>query len=116
MFITVRSRRTGNLVNIRVSDIVEVLPRPVGCDIIRHGKPALGVTQSAADVEHMIDPPAQPSVTVRTQNTTVNHVHVQQPRQRSSSIVDTAIGVGAGIVGAEIVGEVLDNVFGTDWF
>lgn len=116
MFITVRSRRTGNHISIRVSDIIEVRPRAAGSDIIRHGKPVLGVTQTAEEVERLIDPPVQqPSVTVRNQ-TTVNHVHLQQPRNRSSSIVDTAIGVGAGIVGAEIVGEVLDNVFGTDWF
>lgn len=116
MFITVRSRRTGNSISIRVSDIIEVIPRPTGSDIVRKDKPVLGVTQSAGEVERMIDPPVQQSVSVRqtTQHTT-NHVHVQ-PRQRSSSVVDTAIGVGAGILGAEVVGEIIDSVFDTDWF
>lgn len=57
MFITVRSRRTGNSISVRVSDIIEVIPRSTGCDIVRHGKPVLGVTQAAGEVERMIDPP-----------------------------------------------------------
>lgn len=116
MFITVRSRRTGNSINIRVSDIIEVIPRAVGSDIVRQGKPVLGVTQSAGEVERMIDPPVQQNVSVhnQTHHTTVNHVHVQQPRR--SSVIDTAIGVGAGIVGAELVGEAIDSLFDIDLF
>ena len=123
--ICVTSARTGNIVYIPIDIIEELSDNDLyGTLITRTGKPDLRVRESMREVQQMIErlrPVPRPTQQIQqpvNHRTEVYSVNVQQPRRnnRAENIVDTAVGVGAAIVGAEIVGEVFDNIFNTDWF
>jgi hypothetical protein len=123
--ICVTSARTGNIVYIPIDIIEELAPATAGTTMVyRTGKPELRVRESMREVQQMVErlrPVPRPTQQVQqpvNHRTEVYSVNVQQPRRnnRAENIVDTAVGVGAAIVGAEIVGEVFDNIFNTDWF
>lgn len=120
--ICVKSRRTNNLVFIPAHKIVQVGTDEKGHTFIdREDNTRLRVYQSLAEVEAMIQQaygqrpaPVQQQVVQQTQVRVINQPY--RPQSRSNSIIDTAVGVGAGIVGAELVGEAIDAIFGLDWF
>lgn len=119
--ICVKSLRTHNLVFIPVHMVTGVGTDESGKTYIdRVSSPRLRVYESVDRVQEMIQQayghkPATKQVnqTVRVNTTTVA---VAPQRNRSDRIVDTALGVGMGIVGAEIVGETIDKIFDLDWF
>lgn len=120
--ICVKSRRTNNLVFIPAHKIVQVGTDEKGHTFIdREDNTRLRVYESLDHVNSMIQQaygykpaPQSQQIVQQTQVRVVNQPY--RPQSRSNSIIDTAVGVGAGIVGAEIVGEVIDSLFGSDWF
>jgi len=122
--ICVKSRRTNSLLFIPAHLIESVYVDDNGhTNILRTGKERVRVYESLERVQEMIQQayghvPQKPVVKQQVVHQSTNVV-VQQPyrpQSRSNKIVDTAIGVGLGVVGAELVGEAIDAIFDIDFF
>lgn len=115
--ICVKSRVTNNLVFIPVHLIESVTKNAVGHTLIRRtGKETIRVYESVDDVQRLINNAyGNKEVVVKEVVRQVDrpvYVPVKQPgyrpASRGDSIVDTALGIGAGIVMADIIGEIFD--------
>ena len=122
--ICVKSRRTNSLLFIPVHLIESVYVDDNGhTNILRTGKERIRVYESLERVQEMIQQayghvPQQPVVQqqVVQQRTSVVVQQPYRPQSRSNKVVDTALGVGLGVVGAELVGEAIDAIFDIDFF
>lgn len=118
--ICVKSRVTNNLVFIPISLIESVGVNANGQTVIRRtGKESIRVFETVDEIQRKIDAtyniqqPQQIRQEVVVRQPVV--VHQQQrsyrPSTRSNSIIDTAVGVGAGIVLGDVVSDLIDGLF-----
>lgn len=122
--ICVKSRRTNSLLFIPAHLIESVYVDDNGhTNILRTGKERVRVYESLERVQEMIQQayghaPQKPVVQqqVVQQRTNVVVQQPYRPQSRSNKVVDTALGVGLGVVGAELVGEAIDSILGLDIF
>lgn len=107
---------TGALVSISIDQIEEIVPRISGNGSVvkRRGRDNLLVVESVEQVririENLAPPMPKPMQQVVHQEVRVVQP-VYRPKSRSDDVLDTAMGVGLGVIGASIVEDFLDNFF-----
>lgn len=119
--ICVKSRVTNNMVFIPVNLVEDIFQNNLGHTVIRRvGKENIRVYESMEEVRRKVDV-ALGTQHIREQQAQVVHNTVvvttppvargYRPATRSADILDTAIGVGAGIVIGDVVSDFLTGFF-----
>lgn len=107
---------TGALISISIDQIEEIVPRISGNGSVvkRRGRDNLLVVESVEQVrikiENLAPPKPKPTQQIVQQQVRVVQP-VYRPKTRSDDVLDTAMGVGLGVIGASIVEDLLDNFF-----
>lgn len=107
---------TGDLIGVSIDQIESIAPRISGKGSVvkRRGRDSLLVVESVEQVririENLAPPMPKPMQHVVHQQVSVVQP-VYRPKSRSDDVLDTAMGVGLGVIGASIVEDFLDNFF-----
>lgn len=118
--IFLKSAITGDLIAVPVDSIEGVSSRPRGGSVVkRRGRDNLLVTETVEQVQDRIDAVRLPFVHKNTvqqstqvvTKTQVVPVPVYRPKTMTEDILTTAAGVGLGVFGGELLGDLFDSIF-----